>query len=44
MDIIKCENSPNLPESDPVQWAQQDLETREIFHVLQIDYWLLSFL
>ena len=36
MDIIKCEYSLNLPESGPVQWAQKDLETREIFHVLQI--------
>ena len=44
MDIIKCEYSPNLPESGPVQWAQQDLETKEIFHVLQIDSWLFSFL
>ena len=44
MDIIKCEYSLNLPESGLVQWAQKDLETREIFHVLQIDSWLFSFL
>ena len=42
--MIKCECSHNLPESGPVQWAQQDLETKEIFDVLQIDSWLLSFL
>ena len=44
MDIIKFEYSLNLPESGPVQWAQKDLETREIFHVLQIDSWSFSFL